>query len=358
MFDEFIRAMPKVELHVHLEGGIRPELLLQLADKNGVHLPVETAEEIERWYRFTDFPHFIEIYLAISSCICTPGDIELMARDFLQGQAAQNIRYSEVIYTPYTHFSRNRHIPFDDQMRALSRARDWAATELDVYVGWVLDVSRDVRPVEHSLTVVDWAITGMAQGVVGFGVGGLEVGNPPELFEPAFDRARAAGLLSLPHAGETVGPESIWGAIGTLFADRIGHGVRCLEDPSLVEMLRDRQIPLDVSPTSNVCLGVVPSLSEHPLPQLLEEGLYITLNSDDPPMFNTTLTDEYLKVVHTMDLGLDVLERLVQNGIGASGLPETERRNMSLKFRHESLRLRKELASASAHSAGAGGMTS
>ncbi len=343
MLDEFVRAMPKVELHVHLEGAIQPELLLRLAQRNGVPLPVETADQIERWYRFTDFSHFIEIYLAISSCICTPDDIELIARDFLKGQAAQNIRYSEVIFTPFTHFSRNRHIPFDDQMRALSRARDWAVAELGTAVGWVLDISRNVRPVEHSLTVVDWAISGMTQGVVGFGVGGPEVGNPPELFEPAFDRARAAGLLSLPHAGETVGPESIWGAIDILGADRIGHGVRCLEDQSLVAILRDRQISLDVSPTSNVCLGVVPSLTEHALPRLLEEGLHITLNSDDPPMFNTTLTEEYLKVVHTMNLGLDALEQLAQNGIGASALPEAERRKISLEFRQETARLRSTL---------------
>ena len=136
MLDEFVRAMPKVELHVHLEGAIRPALLLELAQKNGVLLPVETADQIERWYRFTDFPHFIEIYLAISSCICTPDDIELVARGFLEGQAAQNIRYSEVIFAPFTHFSRNRHIPFDDQMRALSRARHWAVAELGVDVGW------------------------------------------------------------------------------------------------------------------------------------------------------------------------------------------------------------------------------
>ncbi len=345
MIDEFVRTLPKVELHVHLEGTIRPALLLELAQKNGVPLPVETADQLEQWYRFTGFPHFIEIYLAISSCICTPDDIELIARDFLEGQAAQNIRYSEVIFTPFTHFSRNRNIPFDDQMRALSRARKWAVAELGVDVGWVLDISRNVRPVEHSLTVVDWAIEAMSQGVVGFGIGGPEVGNPPELFEPAFDRARAAGLLSLPHAGETVGPESIWGAIDTLGADRIGHGVRCLEDPSLVAILRDRQIPLDVCPTSNVCLGVAPSLAEHPLPRLLDEGLFVTLNSDDPPMFNTTLTEEYLKVVHTMGLGLAVLEQLVQNGVAASALPEAERRNLSLEFRQESDQLRKTLGS-------------
>jgi len=245
-----------------------------------------------------------------------------------------------VIFTPYTHFSSNRRIPFSDQMAALGRAGQWASVELGIGVGWVLDISRDVRPIEHSITVADWAIGAMKQGVVGFGVGGPEVGHPPELFEDAFARAKSAGLASLPHAGETAGPASIWGAVDSLGADRIGHGVRCLEDSSLVAMLRDRQIPLDVSPTSNVCLGVLASLEDHPLPRLIQEGLCVTLNSDDPPMFNTTLADEYLAAMRLMGLTIDVLEQLVQNAVAASLLPKTESRAMSLAFREECVELR------------------
>jgi aminodeoxyfutalosine deaminase len=340
MLESYLRAMPKVELHVHLEGSIQPQLLLELARRNRVDLPVTTAEDVETWYRFTDFAHFIEIYLAISRCICTPDDIEQIARAFLQGQAEQNIRYSEVIFTPYTHFSLNRRIPFSDQLAALGRASAWASVELGIGVGWVLDISRNVRPIEHSLTVVDWAIGAMKQGVVGLGVGGPEVGHPPELFADAFARAKSAGLASLPHAGETAGPASIWGAVDSLGADRIGHGVRCLEDSSLVAMLRDRQIPLDVSPTSNVCLGVFASLEDHPLPRLIQEGLCVTLNSDDPPMFNTTLVDEYLAAMSSMGLTIDVLEQLVQNAVAASLLPKAESRAMSLAFREECVELR------------------
>ena len=140
-----INQMPKVELHVHLEGSIQPQLLLELARRNRIDLPVNSAEDVDAWYRFTDFAHFLEIYFAISRCICTPDDIELIARAFLQGQAEQNIRYSEVIFTPHTHFSSNGRIPFSDQMAALARAGDWAAVELGIGVGWVLDARTTMR---------------------------------------------------------------------------------------------------------------------------------------------------------------------------------------------------------------------
>lgn len=335
----FIRRMPKIELHVHLEGSIQPETLLQLAERNKVELPATNVEALRRWYTFTDFAHFIEIYLAISACICTPEDIELIAREFLRGQAAQNIQHSEVTFTPYTHFSLNRQIPFEDQLAALSRARDWAAAEFGISVNWVLDISRNVRPIEHGLTVADWVINGRDHGVVALGLGGPENGHPPELFAEAFDRVLGAGMASVPHAGEVAGAESVWGALRTLKAQRIGHGVRCLEDAVLVAELRERQIPLEVCPTSNVCLGVAKSIADHPLPQLLAEGLYVTINSDDPPMFNSTLTDEYLKITEAFDFSRETIEQLVLNAVRASLLPEPARNKMEIRFRNEFSRL-------------------
>jgi adenosine deaminase len=338
--EDFIRAMPKVELHVHLEGSIQPETLLMLARRNNISLPADTVEGLRKWYTFTDFAHFIEIYFAICSCICTPDDVELIARQFLQGQAEQNIRYSEVIFTPYTHYDSEVSISFPDQLAALSRARQWAETELGVRVNWAPDISRNVRPLEHGLTVADWAISGKDQGIVALGIGGPEIDHPPELFVDAFARARDAGLASLPHAGETVGPASVWGAIKTLHANRIGHGVRCIEDSELVVYLRDTQLPLDVSPTSNVCLGVAPSLAEHPLPRLLDERLYVTINSDDPPMFNTTLTNEYLQIANTFGFGVDTIEQLVLNGVRATLLPQAERAQMEQQFKAAFAQLR------------------
>ncbi|MBP6822057.1 MAG: adenosine deaminase [Acidobacteria bacterium] len=338
--ETFIRRMPKVELHVHLEGSIQPETLLELARRNQVKLPATTVEGLRQWYTFTNFAHFIEIYLTISSCICSAEDIELIAREFLRGQAAQNIQHSEVTFTPYTHFSLNRRILFEDQLAALSRARDWAVEEFGINVSWVLDISRNVRPVEHGLVVADWVIAGKDNGVVALGLGGPEIGHPPELFAEAFDRVRAAGLASVPHAGETVGAESVRNALKILGAQRIGHGVRCLEDADLVAELRERQIPLEVCPTSNVCLGVAASLAEHPLPQLLEAGLYVTINSDDPPMFNTTLTDEYLKITDAFGFGVETIERLVINAVRASLLPESACTALEEKFGREFAALR------------------
>jgi adenosine deaminase len=337
--ETFIRAMPKVELHVHLEGSIQPETLLLLAKRNQVKLPVDTVEEVRQWYAFTDFDHFLDVYITISRCIRTPADIEFVTREFLTAQAAQRIYYSEVTYTPYTHYT-NRQIAFREQLAAINRARVWAEEELGVKMGVIIDISRGTEPVEHSLIVADWAINGMRNGVVALGLGGPEGAYPPELYRPAFERARAAGLPGVPHAGETAGADSIWGALRSLRAIRIGHGVRCLEDPELVAELRRHQMPLEVCPTSNVCLGVVPNLASHPLPRLLEEDLCVTINSDDPPMFHTTLTDEYIKVARTFGLDVDALEQLVLNALRGSLMPAAERGRLEARYLIDFARLR------------------
>jgi aminodeoxyfutalosine deaminase len=338
--ESYIRAMPKAELHVHLEGAIQPEALLALAQRNGVALPADTVEGLRAWYTFTNFAHFVEIYLAVSACIRTPDDIELIAREFLAGQAAQNIRYSEVTYTAFTHYH-FKGLSFRDQLAALNRARVWAKRELGVTIGLVIDIPRSISAAD-GLLVADWAIDGMGDGVIALGLGGPEIGNPPEKFAAAFERARAAGLPSVPHAGETVGPESVWGALRALGAVRIGHGVRCIEDPALVAELRERQIPLEICPTSNVCLGVAPNVAAHPLPRLLEEGLYVTLNSDDPPMFNTSLIGEYLATARAYGWGAPELERLDLNAVRAALLPEAERAELESQFVAELARLRAE----------------
>ncbi len=336
----FIEAMPKIELHVHLEGSIRPATLLKLAKRHGIEVPADDVEGLRDWYTFTDFDHFIEIYRVISRCLRTYEDIETIAREFLIGQAEQNIRYSEVTYTAFSQFYASR-LRFKGQMAAINRARAWAAKQLDTHIALVIDIPR-IIPAMAGRMVARWAISGMDDGVCALGLGGPEVGNPPERYEGAFNRAWRAGLPSVPHAGETVGPESMWGSLNTLHAVRLGHGVRCLEDPALVAELRRRQIPLEVCPTSNVCLKVVPDMASHPLPKLLEEGLYVTLNSDDPPMFNTTLTQEYQKVVETFGFDADTIEKLVFNALHASFLPDARKEELEREMRAEFKRLRVE----------------
>ncbi|MBI9043614.1 MAG: adenosine deaminase [Anaerolineaceae bacterium] len=311
--ENFINKMPKVELHVHLEGAIQPETLLKLSKKNHISLPADDLEGIRKWYNFTDFARFVEIYMALSKCLISPEDIELITREFLIGQAQQNILYSEVTYTAYTHFI-NHQIAFEDQIAAINRARDWASKSLGVEMGLVIDISRD-RTAEESELVADWAISAHGNGVVALGLGGPEIGNPPEKFAGIFERVFHAGLPAVPHAGETEGPDSIWGALKLLHAVRIGHGVRCLEDPDLVKYLREKQIPLDVCPTSNICLKVAPSIAQHPLPALMDAGLYITINSDDPPMFSTNLTNEFQTIAKTFSFDQNQIKTFVYNAL-------------------------------------------
>jgi adenosine deaminase len=322
--------MPKVELHVHLEGSVRPETLLKLADRHHVSLPADDVAGLRKWYTFRDFDHFIEIYMTISSCLRTAEDIELIARQFLIGQAEQNILYSEVTFTPFNQYINNR-LGFHEQIDAVNRARAWAETELGVRMGIIMDIPRIVSP-EDGLTVADWAIERYGDGLIALGLGGPEIGNPPEKYQAAFDRVRAAGIPCILHAGETDGPSSIWSAIRVADTKRIGHGVRAVEDPELVAYLRASQIPLEVCPTSNICLKVYPSLSEHSLPELISQGLYVTINSDDPPMFNTTLTKEYMAVSQIYGWRADFIQQLMLNAVRVTLLPEYEKKSMLRDF--------------------------
>jgi aminodeoxyfutalosine deaminase len=314
-----------------MEGSIRPETLLTLAKRNHVPLPVDSVEGLENWYTFSDFSHFIEIYRYFAKCLRTADDIEWITRQFLQGQADQNIVYSEVTYTAYSQYRANG-LSFTEQLDAINRARERAKKELGVEMGIILDISRNETSVEESEFIARGAVAGMKQGVVALGLGGDERGYPPEIFASAFDIARQAGLPAVVHAGETGGAQSIRGALDSLKAVRIGHGVHCLEDDALVQRLREEQIPLEVCPTSNVCLNLYPELRQHPLPQLLKEGLYVTINSDDPPMFNTSLTREYQLAAQVFDLDQAQIEKLVMNALQAALLPPVKKAEIRFAF--------------------------
>jgi adenosine deaminase len=292
--DRLIRTIPKVELHVHLEGSIPPALALALATRHGVELPGAGGgvEGLKARYRYSDFQAFIDLYVAISSCLCTVDDFADVVKAVAAELSRQHVRYAEVTFTPMTHVDRG--VPIDVILNGLEEGRAAARDEHGVRIAWVFDIIRTLP--DHAEPTLDIAKQGQAQGVVGLGLAGPE-GRPHDMdgFADVFARGRAAGLVALPHAGEMAGPESIWSAIKTLGATRIGHGVRCLEDPELVAFLRQRQIPLEVCPASNVALGVVENLASHPLPRLLHHGLAVSLASDDPPLFGTTLTDEYLR---------------------------------------------------------------
>jgi adenosine deaminase len=336
--ESFIRAMPKVELHVHLAGTLRPKTLIALARKHGRPLPEPAIEESGAWPPFRDFTHFITSYTQVSGMIRSAEDIELVAREFLEDQAAQNIVYTEITFTAYgNHFIRG--IPFPEQLAALNRARIWAEANLGITNRIILDIPRE-RSAEETLVMADWAIEGMEQGVVSIGLAGDELRGPAAHFVEAFQKAKDAGLARVPHAGETSGPESVRSAIRDLDATRIAHGVRCVEDTHLVSEIRDRGIALDVCPGSNVCIGVCTDLASHPIRQLFEAGVNVTIGSDDPPMFHTTLTQEYISVCDAYGWGASEVEQLMMNGVRASLLPEHERESLERRFVSEIATLR------------------
>jgi aminodeoxyfutalosine deaminase len=342
--DQYLSALPKAELHVHLEGAIQPAIVLELAKRNGIELPGQTVEELQKWFTFRDFNHFVEIFVSITRCLKTADDYELIAYEFGANMARQNVRYAEVTFSPSTHrFLLG--LPHETYFSGLQRGRARAKAEFGVEIRWVFDIVRNVMGPIIREKCADYttavAIECQQEGVVALGLGGAEVGNPPEQFAPWFEKARAAGLHSTPHAGETAGPESVWGALKTLGAERIGHGVRAIEDPALVTYLAERQIPLEINPTSNICLGVYPDIENHPFPQLFAAGVPVTVNSDDPPLFNTMLNDEVALLNSTFHFDIPTIDEIVLNGIRHSFLPSEEKSLFISAFREEMRQLKK-----------------
>jgi aminodeoxyfutalosine deaminase len=338
---EFARRMPKVELHVHLEGSIRPATLLQLSQRNGVRLPAQDVEGLRDFYRFRDFAHFVDVYVTVTGCLRTPDDYRLIAYEFGADYARQNIRYAEVTFTILTN-TKLTGLAWQIILEGLNEGRAQARDEFGVDWRWVLDISRDNPQTQEQVVEIALAARDQDMGVVALGLGGSEADFPPELFERSFARARRAGLPSVPHAGEMEGPVSIWTALRLLHADRLGHGVRCAEDPALVAYLREHQVPLELCPTSNICLGVYSDYAAHPLRQLWDAELLITVNSDDPPMFGTELNHEYEVLVDHFGFSADELEQISLNGLHASLLPPAEKARLEMEFRAQFVQLLSE----------------
>lgn len=323
----YLQAAPKAELHVHLEGSIQPETLLKLARRHKVTLPADTLEGLRDWFRFRDFHHFIEVYVTITKCLRTVEDFELIVFEFGSELARQNARYAEVTFSPSNHKWINN-VGQEIYMAGLSQGKARVWETFGVEINWVFDLVRNKPDPLRAEYTTNVAIEGKAEGVVALGLGGLETGYPPEPFAPWFDRARAAGLHSAPHAGELAGPDSIWGAIRTLGAERIGHGVRAIEDSALVAYLAEHNIPIETNPSSNIRLGVYESLSHHPLRRLYDAGVPLTVNTDDPPLFNVTLTDELGLLVDPFGFDTGAIDIILLNGVSHSFLPDDRKKQI------------------------------
>jgi len=338
---EFARRIPKAELHVHLEGTIRPSTLLILARRNEISLPADDEAGLQRLYHFSDFDHFIQTYMMITGCLHTPDDYRLIAYEFGEDCARQNVRYAEVTFTIETNMQKSG-LPWQVILEGLNAGREQARVEFGVEMRWIFDIVRDLPETQEK--VLEIALVARPQGCIAIGLGGTEAGFPPQLFVKTFERAWGAGLPRVPHAGELSGPESVWAALDQLHANRLEHGIRSIEDPSLVTVLSKRQIGLDICPTSNVRLGIYPDYASHPLRRLWEAGVLVTLGSDDPPLFDTDLNREYQVLIDHFGFLLEDLTHISLNGIHASLLPEAEKIRLESEFRLEFDRLREEMA--------------
>ncbi|MEV4269441.1 adenosine deaminase [Micromonospora aurantiaca (nom. illeg.)] len=326
----FIAGLPKVELHVHHVGSASPRIVAELAARHEGRSPVPAdPEALADYFAFRDFAHFIEVYLSVVDLIRDADDVWLLTHEVARELARQQVRYAELTVTPYSHV--NRGIPAPAFCEAIEDARKRAEADFGIALRWCFDIPGEagLPAAEQTLRI---ALDERPDGLISFGLGGPEIGVPRPQFKPWFDQARAAGLRSVPHAGETTGPETIWDALRELGAERIGHGISAAQDPALLTHLAERRIPLEISPTSNVRTRAVPSLDAHPLPRLVEAGVPVSINSDDPPMFGTTLNDEYAVAARLLRLGPDGVAALAREAVAAAFLAPAEQARITAEI--------------------------
>ena len=316
---EFVAALPKAELHVHHVGSAAPDTVARLAARHPDSPVPADPEALAAYFTFTDFAHFIEVYLSVVDLLRTPEDIWILTHEVGRDLAAQNVRYAELTMTPYTSIARG--IAAEAYVEAIEDARRAVERDFGTALQWIFDIPGESGLPAADVTL-DTALRLQPDALVGFGLGGPEIGVPRPQFAPHFAAARAAGLHSVPHAGESTGPESIWDSIDALGAERIGHGIAAAQDPALMERLVADGIVLEVCPTSNVRTRSVASLEEHPLPTLVEAGVTVTINSDDPPMFGTTLNAEYEIAAGLLGLDEAGLRALATTAVDASFAPD------------------------------------
>ncbi|MGW4053738.1 adenosine deaminase [Streptomyces sp. NPDC004779] len=315
----FIAGLPKAELHVHHVGSASPRIVSELAARHPDSKVPTDPEALADYFTFTDFAHFIDVYLSVVDLVRTPEDVRLLTFEVARDMARQNIRYAELTVTPYS--STRRGIDERAFMAAIEDARKAAEAEFGTVLRWCFDIpgeaGLDAAEETARLAVTDGI---RPDGLVSFGLGGPEIGVPRPQFKPYFDRARAAGLRSVPHAGETTGPQTVWDAIRDLGAERIGHGTSSVRDPELLAYLAEHRIALEVCPTSNIATRAVATLDEHPIRAMVDAGVLVTVNSDDPPMFGTDLNNEYAVAARLLELDERGVAGLAKNAVEASFL--------------------------------------
>lgn len=333
--EQWIRDLPKVELHLHIEGTLEPELMFVLAKRNGLSLRFPDSDELKRAYNFQDLQSFLDLYYEGSRVLLQERDFFDLTWAYLRRAHQENVRHVEIFFDPQAHTTRG--VDFHTVFSGIRSALEKARTELGLSSKLIPCFLRNLTPdsaretLDRILEYRDW--------IAAVGLDSSETGRPPELFQEVFDRARTQGLLTVAHAGEEGPPEYIWQALELLKAARIDHGIQCLEDESLVRHLADTQIPLTVCPLSNVKLKVFPSLDRHNVKQLLRRGLCVSIHSDDPAYFGGYITENYLAVQRALNLPPTDILQLARNSVKASFLSDTEKGNILSDIQEHAARL-------------------
>jgi adenosine deaminase len=318
----FARDLPKAELHLHIEGTLEPELMFELARRNGVSLPYASVEDVRRAYVFSDLQSFLDIYYAGCRVLLAEQDFYDLTWAYLERAAVQGVRHAEIFFDAQTHTDRG--VPFETVATGIHRALQDGQSRLGITSGLILCFLRHLSAEAAMRTLV--AALPFREWILAVGLDSSEVGHPPAKFKDVYDRARESGLLAVAHAGEEGPPAYVWEALDVLKARRIDHGVRSVEDERLVGRLVEEQIPLTVCPLSNVKLRVFPNLRAHNLKQLLDRGLLVTVNSDDPAYFGGYVADNFQASAAALDISREQLITLARNSFVASFLPEQQKR--------------------------------
>jgi adenosine deaminase len=322
--------LPTVELHIHIEGTLEPELIFRLAERNGIELPYNDIDELRRHYEFTDLQSFLDLYYSNMAVLRTADDFADMTRAYLTRAAAAGVRHAEIMVDPQAHLSRG--IPLATSVGAVAEVLAESESEFGVSTELIAAFLRD-RPAEEALTVLE-ALLAMGVPIIGIGLDSAERDNPPRNFVGLYDRARQAGLKCVAHAGEEGPPDYIREALDLLAVDRIDHGIRCMEDEELVERLVAEQVPLTVCPLSNVRLRAVDTLAEHPLPQMLQRGLNVSVNSDDPAYFGGYIDENFRQVSAAFGFTTAQLADLAANSVRSAFLTDARRRELLAEIEH------------------------
>jgi adenosine deaminase len=320
----FIERIPKAELHVHIEGTLEPELMFELASRNGVPLSYKTPADVRKTYQFSDLQSFLDIYHEGTRVLVRDRDFHDLTWAYLQKATQQNIRHAEIFFDPQTHTDRG--VPMGAIIEGIHQALVEGEAKFGISSQLILCFLRHLSA-EDAIRTLEAALP-YREYFSGVGLDSSERDHPPEKFTVVFARARQEGLFAVAHAGEEGPAAYIWGALDSLRAERIDHGVRCVEDPALVERLGSERIPLTVCPLSNVRLRVFDSMKSHNLPRLLDAGLCVTINSDDPAYFGGYINENLQAIGDAFDLTEDVFRTLARNSIEASFLSDTRRQEL------------------------------